>query len=60
VAALSDLLSVFAGPTKMLVEEDSPVLDLLFVVPTFGSALGFGLGGATLSFWPCSLPPTTL
>ena len=45
VATVSDLFSVFAGPTKTLVEEDSPVLDLLLLVfPTFGSPLGFGLG----------------
>ena len=44
-AIASDLFSVFAGPTRVLVQEDSPVLDgLLLVFPTFGSALGFGLG----------------
>ena len=44
-AIASDLFSVFAGPTRVLVEEDSPILDgLLLVFPTFGSALGFGLG----------------
>lgn len=44
-AVASDLFSVFAGPTRVLVQEDSPVLDgLLLVFPTFGSALGFGLG----------------
>jgi hypothetical protein len=42
VATLSDLLSVFAGPTKTLVE-DSPVLDPLLVFLTFNSVLGFGL-----------------
>ncbi|MDQ3864113.1 MAG: hypothetical protein M3317_11560 [Actinomycetota bacterium] len=45
VAIASDLFSVFAGPTRMLVQENSPLLDgLLLVFPTFGSALGFGLG----------------
>ena len=44
-AVASDLFSVFVGPTRVLVQEDSPVLDgLLLVFPTFGSALGFGLG----------------
>jgi hypothetical protein len=44
-AVASDLFSVFAGPTRVLVQEDSPVLDgLLLVFPTFGSVLGFGLG----------------
>jgi len=44
-AVASDLFSVFAGPTRVLAQEDSPVLDgLLLVFPTFGSALGFGLG----------------
>jgi hypothetical protein len=47
VATVSDLFSVFAGPTRTLVEEDSPVLDLLLLVfPTFGSALGIGLGAS--------------
>jgi hypothetical protein len=51
VATVSDLFSVFAGPTKALVEEGSPVLDLLLVVfPTFGSALGFGLGVSDFVF----------
>lgn len=51
VAAASDLFSVFAGPTKVLLEEDSPVLDLLLLVfPTFGSALGFGLGVSDFVF----------
>ena len=46
VAAIaSDIFSVFAGPTKALVREGSPLLDFLVLVfPTFGSALGFGLG----------------
>jgi hypothetical protein len=44
-AIAADLFSVFAGPTRVLVREDSPLLDgLLLVFPTFGSALGFGLG----------------
>jgi hypothetical protein len=44
-AIAADLFSVFAGPTRALVREDSPLLDgLLLVFPTFGSALGFGLG----------------
>jgi hypothetical protein len=44
-AIVSDIFSVFAGPTRVLVQEDSPILDgLLLVFPTFGSALGFGLG----------------
>jgi hypothetical protein len=51
VAVASDLFSVFAGPTKALVENDSPVLDLLLLVfPTFGSALGFGLGVSDFIF----------
>ncbi len=51
VATVSDLFSVFAGPTKALVEEDSPVLDLLLLVfPTFGSPLGFGLGVSDFIF----------
>ncbi len=51
VAVVSDLFSVFAGPTRALVEEDSPVLDLLLLVfPTFGSALGFGLGVSDFIF----------
>jgi hypothetical protein len=51
VAVASDLVSVFAGPTKTLVEEESPVLDLLVLVfPTFGSILGFGLGVSDFIF----------
>jgi hypothetical protein len=51
VAVASDLLSVFAGPTRTLVEEESPVLDLLVLVfPTFGSVLGFGLGVSDFVF----------
>ena len=50
-AIASDLFSVFAGPTRVLVQEDSPILDaLLLVFPTFGSALGFGLGVSDLIF----------
>ena len=50
-AIASDLFSVFAGPTRALVQEDSPVLDaLLLVFPTFGSALGFGLGVSDFIF----------
>jgi len=51
VATASDLFSVFAGPTKALVEDDSPVLDLLLLVfPTFGSVVGFGLGASDFVF----------
>ena len=51
VAVASDLFSVFAGPTRTLVEEDSPALDaLILVFPTFGSALGFGLGVSDFIF----------
>jgi hypothetical protein len=51
VATASDLFSVFAGPTRTLVEEDSPALDILLLVfPTFGSALGFGLGVSDFVF----------
>ena len=50
-AIASDLFSVFAGPTRVLVQEDSPILDaLLLVFPTFGSALGFSLGVSDLIF----------
>jgi hypothetical protein len=50
-AVASDLFSVFAGPTRVLVQGDSPVLDgLLLVFPTFGSALGFGLGVSDFIF----------
>jgi hypothetical protein len=48
VAALvtaADLFSVFAGPTKALVESGAPALDyLLLIFPTFGYPLGFALG----------------
>lgn len=51
VAIASDLFSVFDGPTRTLVKEDSPALDvLLLAFPTFGSALGFGLGVSDLIF----------
>ncbi|MCA1687818.1 MAG: hypothetical protein LC714_04335 [Actinobacteria bacterium] len=51
VATASDLFSVLAGPTKMLVEKDSPVLDFLLLdFPTFGSVLGFGLGVSDFVF----------
>ena len=51
VATASDLFSVFAGPTKTLVEEDSPILYLLLLIfPTFGSPLGFGLGVSDFIF----------
>jgi len=51
VATASDIFSVFAGPTRTLVEENSPVLDLLLLVfPTFGSALGFALGVSDFVF----------
>jgi len=50
-AVASDVFSVFAGPTGALVREDSPLLDfLLLVFPTFGSALGFGLGVSDFIF----------
>jgi hypothetical protein len=50
-AIASDLFSVFAGPTRALVQEDSPVLDaLLLIFPAFGSALGFGLGVSDFIF----------
>jgi hypothetical protein len=51
VATASDIFSVFAGPTRTLVEEDSPALDLLLLIfPTFGSALGFALGASDFIF----------
>lgn len=50
-ASASDLFSVFAGPTKILVQEDSPALDfLLLIFPTFGYPLGFALGIADFIF----------
>jgi hypothetical protein len=51
VATASDLYSVFAGPTRELIEENSPALNLLLLVfPSFGSALGFGLGVSDFIF----------
>ena len=51
VAVTADLLSVFAGPTRVLVEEGSPALDFLLVVfPTFGSTSGFALGVSDVIF----------
>lgn len=45
LAAISDLFSVLAGPTKLLLREESPALDFLVLIfPTFGHPLGFGLG----------------
>lgn len=45
VATATDLFSVFAGPTKAMVEKSAPALDFLLVIfPTFGQALGFALG----------------
>ncbi len=45
VATASDIFSVFAGPTKALLQWDSPALDfLLLIFPVFGTSLGFGLG----------------
>ncbi len=45
VAAAADLFSILAGPTKILLREDSPALDLLVLIfPSFGTPLGFGLG----------------
>lgn len=45
VAAASDLFSVLAGPTRALLREDSPALDLLVLIfPSFDTPLGFGLG----------------
>lgn len=45
VATISDVFSVFAGPTRALVREDSPALDfLLLIFPAFGQPAGFALG----------------
>lgn len=45
VATATDLFSVFAGPTKAMVEGDAPALDFLLVIfPTFGQLPGFALG----------------
>jgi hypothetical protein len=51
VAAASDLFSVFAGPTRVLVERGSPALDFLVLAfPAFGNSLGFGLGVSDFFF----------
>jgi len=51
VATASDLFSVFAGPTRALVREDSPALDfLLLIFPTFGQPAGFALGVSDFIF----------
>lgn len=51
VATVSDLFSVFAGPTRALIREDSPALDfLLLVFPTFGQPAGFALGVSDFIF----------
>ncbi|HET7479977.1 MAG TPA: hypothetical protein VFJ72_10740 [Rubrobacteraceae bacterium] len=45
LAAVSDLFSVLAGPTKVLLSKGSPALDFLILVfPSFGAPLGFGFG----------------
>lgn len=45
VATATDLFSVFAGPTKAMVEGSAVALDfLLLIFPTFGQPLGFALG----------------
>jgi hypothetical protein len=50
-AIAADIFSVFAGPTRVLMQQDSPALDvLLLIFPTFGSALGFGLGVSDIVF----------
>jgi hypothetical protein len=50
-AIAADIFSVFAGPTRVLMQRDSPALDvLLLIFPTFGSALGFGLGVSDIVF----------
>lgn len=51
VATAADLFSVFAGPTKTLLREDSPALGFLILIfPTFGTPLGFGLGVSDFVF----------
>ena len=51
LATIADLFSVFAGPTKALVERGAPALDyLLLIFPTFGYPLGFALGVADFIF----------
>ena len=50
-ATAADLFSVFAGPTRALVERGAPALDyLLLIFPTFGYPLGFALGLADFIF----------
>lgn len=45
VATGADLFSVFAGPTRALLEGDAPVVDLLLLIfPVFGESFGFALG----------------
>lgn len=51
VATASDLFSVFAGPTRALLREESPALDLLLLIfPAFGQPLGFALGVSDFVF----------
>lgn len=51
VATVSDLFSVFTGPTRALVREVSPALDyLLLIFPAAGQPLGFALGVADIIF----------
>lgn len=51
LATAADLFSVFAGPTRALVEKGVPALDyLLLIFPTFGYPLGFALGVADFIF----------
>lgn len=51
LATAADLFSVFAGPTKALVEGGAPALDyLLLWFPTFGYPLGFALGVSDFVF----------
>jgi hypothetical protein len=51
VATAADLFSVFAGPTKAIVESGSSALDfLLLVFPVLGTAYGFGLGVSDFIF----------
>jgi hypothetical protein len=51
LVAAVDLFSVFAGPTRTLVENASPSLDyFLLWFPTFGRPLGFSLGVSDFVF----------
>jgi hypothetical protein len=51
LASAVDLFSVFAGPTKALVERGAPSLDyLLLWFPTLGYPLGFALGVSDFVF----------